>query len=223
MHTAEDLQLLAIEQGGSRKGHGADDSALNKVLTFDIARQRKQPLALCSNDAVACYDRIVHSVASLAMQRVGVPLEPLVCMFTTIQNLEHHIRTIYGDSDLNFSGKLWVLPIQGIVQGNGAASQVWAIVSTPVLNIMRAEGYGVCFHTALTATEIHFVGYAFVDDTDLVQSKISSADSVHSLAAEMQSAVNLWEGTLRATGGAHGQLVNGVHNSRPNSRNSLIP
>ena len=85
MATAEELSLLAQEQAGSRRGHAADESALNKVLTFDISRQRKQPLALCSNDAASCYDRIVHSVASIAMQSTVTPKEPLICMFTTIQ------------------------------------------------------------------------------------------------------------------------------------------
>ena len=96
--------------------------------------------ALCSNDAKSCYDRIVHSVASLAMQRMGIEQAPIVCMFTTIQRLDHYIRTVYGDSKLSFSGKLWTVPIQGVGQGNGAGPQIWAVVSTPVLNMLRAEG-----------------------------------------------------------------------------------
>jgi hypothetical protein len=28
-------------------------------------------------------------------------------MFTTIQNLHHSIRTVYGDSELTFSGQQW--------------------------------------------------------------------------------------------------------------------
>jgi hypothetical protein len=61
---------------------------------------------MCSNDAKSCYDRITHSVTSLCMRRMGVEEPPIVCMFTTIQNLEHYNRTAYGVSELSFTGKL---------------------------------------------------------------------------------------------------------------------
>ncbi len=45
-----------------------------------------------------------------------------------------------------------------------------------------------------------FVGYTFVDDTDLIQSfpSISMADAITGL----QKAIDVWEGRLKATGGA---------------------
>ena len=60
MYTAEDLNLIAKEQYGSRKSLSAIDHSLNKTLTYDLIRQLKKPGALCSNDAKSCYDRIVH-------------------------------------------------------------------------------------------------------------------------------------------------------------------
>jgi hypothetical protein len=98
MYTAEDLKVIAQEQFGSRTGHTSIDQSLNKRITLDIFGHKKRPSAMCSNDAKSCYDCIVHSVARLAVQRVGAPVEPIVCMFTTIQNLQHRIRTVYGDS-----------------------------------------------------------------------------------------------------------------------------
>jgi hypothetical protein len=44
--------------------------------------------------------------------------------FTTIQNLHHLIRAVYGDSELTFTGELWTVPIQGVGQGNGAGPHV---------------------------------------------------------------------------------------------------
>ena len=66
MYSAEDLRAIAKEQYGSRSQLTAINQSLNKRLTYDIIRQKKRPGALCSNDAKSCYDRIVHSVASLA-------------------------------------------------------------------------------------------------------------------------------------------------------------
>lgn len=201
MFLAEELQAVAKEQYGCRKEHSAVNQGLNKTLTFDLLRQSRQPGALCSNDAKSCFDRIVHSIASLSLQRVGVPRAPLVCIFTTIRNLEHRIRTVYGDSDIGFSGRLWTTPIQGVGQGNGAGPQIWALVSTPVLNMLRQEGHGARFFEALCPDKsVHFVGYSFVDDTDLIVSRPGS--SAMETASQMQSALDAWEGGIRGTGGA---------------------
>ena len=66
-------------------------------------------------------------------------------MLTTIENLNHYIRTIYGNSTLSFGGSLWVIAVQGIGQGNGGGPTMWALVSTPVLNMLQAEGHGAFF------------------------------------------------------------------------------
>ena len=87
MRYAEANSLLAPEQYGSRKAHSAVYQALNKVLTYDLARQSRQPVALCSNDAKSCYDRIVHGAAGLAMQRCGVPTPLVESSLRPIQQL----------------------------------------------------------------------------------------------------------------------------------------
>ncbi len=145
MYTAEQLQVVAKERYGSRKNKAAIEQCLNKRLTFDLARQLKRPLAMCSNDAKSCYDRIVHSVASLCMRRMGVEEPPIVCMFTTIQNLHHSIRTVYGDSALTFTGQLWTVPIQGVGQGNGAGPQIGAASVPPSSISYGTKGIGPTF------------------------------------------------------------------------------
>lgn len=123
-------------------------------------------------------------------------------MFTTIQNLEHRIRTVYGDSKLGFTGALWAVPIQGVGQGNGAGPQIWAAVSTLVLNLLRVEGYGAYFRSAISAEQLFFVGYAFVDDTDLLSVPDDQNAEFMQVARQMQDALTAWEGGIRATGGA---------------------
>jgi hypothetical protein len=167
--TAPDQHVIAPEQFGSRKRKRAITHCINKRLTFDHMRQLRHPRALCASDLKSCYDRVVHAIASLAMRRVGMPVEPIICMLSTIQDLEHHVRTIYGDSKKSFGGNLWLVPCQGLGQGNGAGPQIWAVVSTPVLNYLRSEGYGVAFKTSILGDHIRFVGYAFADDTDICQ------------------------------------------------------
>jgi hypothetical protein len=77
------------------------------------------------------------------MQQVCVPKEPIVWMFGTIQELHHHVRTAFGDSKKFFSANSGSIPIQGVGQGNGAGPQIWALVSTPIFNMLCSMGFGL--------------------------------------------------------------------------------
>jgi hypothetical protein len=64
------------------------------------------------------------------------------------------------------------VPFHGLGQGNGAGPTSWAIVCAPIINMMRAAGYGgATFVTALSCLAVSLVCYAFVDDTDLVHTR----------------------------------------------------
>jgi hypothetical protein len=202
MSHAEELQQLAPEQYGSRKALSAIEQGLNKRFSLDIMRQQRLPGGLCINDAKSCYDRIVHCVATLAMRRLGVPKAPTCSMFEAIQRMRHHVRTAFGDSALTFGGRETDTPVHGVGQGNGAGPAIWAAVSTPVIEVMRNHGVGTEFVSALTGAIVKFVGYAFVDDTDLCHTARNATDSGAMVAQCLQEAVHCWAGTIRATGGA---------------------
>jgi hypothetical protein len=199
LYRAERANAVAVEQYGSRKNMSATDQSLNKALTFDIWRQMRQRGALCSNDAKACYDRIAHNVASLCLQRIGTKAQPIISMFETIQKLEHHVRTMYGESKDKFA-QSGPIPLQGVGQGNGAGPQIWALVSTPVLNMLRAYNLGATFQAAMSQISTTLVGFAFVDDTDLITS--GPQMTLEEVLTRIQHSLTAWEGGIRATGGA---------------------
>jgi len=200
MKVAESTKSLAPEQYGSRKRHKAIDLAVNKALTFDILRQLKRAGAICSNDAKSCYDLIGHTQASLSMQRLGVPRSIINCLFTTLQEAIHKVQTGFGDSKAHYGGSVWLVPIHGIGQGNGAGPAIWAVVSTPLLNVLRAKGYGCEIMRPISSKYFKFVGYAFVDDTDVIQSLL--ADSSKQAVDQLQAAIDTWEYSLKAICGA---------------------
>jgi hypothetical protein len=201
MRSAESNNILAREQFGSRKHHQSIIAALNKRLTMDLLRQRRQAGALCSNDAKSCYDRIVHNVASLAIRRTGMPAEPVRSMFSTLQQAAHRVTTAYGISEQTYGTNL-AEPYQGVGQGNGAGPAIWAVISTVVISMMSTAGHGFHIISAITATLVTMVCYAFVDDTDVVQSACNVIQPGEEVVPQMQSSVDRWEGGLRATGGA---------------------
>ncbi len=132
------------------------------------------------------------------MQRNGVPRSAVDCLFSTLQNAKHQVRTGYGDCSKSYGGDAWITPMHGIGQGNGAGPAIWAVLSTPLLNMLRSEGVGCEFVSPLSKTKTSFVGYAFVDDTDVIVSNYAMTDSLQALTT-LQRAVDTWEGGLKAT------------------------
>ena len=201
MAHSEKMGNLAREQYGSRKHHQACTAATNKVLTMDLLRLRRQAGALCSNDAKSCYDRIVHSVAALAMVRQGAPVSAVRSLLLTLQQAKHKIRTGFGVSVKHYGRFRWP-PLQGLGQGNGVAPTGWAVISTVLINMMRTALFGLQVSTCLSAVIISFLCYAFVDDTDLVHTGPSVDTTGTEILHDMRRFVAHWEGGLSATGGA---------------------
>jgi hypothetical protein len=136
------------------------------------------------------------------MQRQGVSESEAVFTFTLIQNLEHKIRAACGASDTTYGGKIWAIPMQGIYQGDSGGPTIWALVSLPLLQIMKEEGFGTFFKASITSNTLHLVGSAFNNNTDLIQTGKDGLESSLEVLQQMQEGINLWEGLFRATGGA---------------------
>ena len=200
MWRAEEKKLLAPEQYGSRKKLSAAKHALNKRLMLDILRQQRRPGVLCANDAKACYDRILHFAAYISMRRAGLKKEAVKSMLEPIRKLNHVIRTAYGDSNCTYGGEDWERDPSGICQGNGAGPAIWALVSSPLLDMLRDAGYGAKLHSAIGEQLLHLSGFAFVDDADTIQSGTLGEDT-EDVLAKAQAELDLWESGIRSTGG----------------------
>jgi hypothetical protein len=77
---------------------------------------------------------------------------------------------------------------------------IWAVVSTPLLNVLREKRYGCEILCPLSSEYFRFVGYAFVDDTDLIQSQLK--ESPEQARCNLQEAIDTWEFSLKTTCGA---------------------
>ena len=115
---------------------------MNSLLTYDSIWGRRGRAIIMSNDAKGCYDRIVHTVVILALRKLGIPNPALQSMVEPIQEMDHYIRTTYGDSDTSYGNEAHLPPPQGILQGNGAGPAGWTSIATLMINIMKKEGFG---------------------------------------------------------------------------------
>ena len=86
--------------------------------------------------------------------------------------------------------------MKGVYQGNGTGHIIWAVVSSPILQILKEDGFGTFFKTAISQKQIRIVGYTFVDDTDLIQTSKDGQTFVE-VNEEMQTAMKLWEGLIK--------------------------
>ena len=124
-------------------------------------------------------------------------------MLITIQEMNHHIRTSFGLSEQTLQHRFTNTPFQGILQGNGAAPTTWVLISTPLLNMLWSKGNGAKFCTPITNQITHVVGYAFVDDTDLLTFEMfDTSITWDDIANNIQEAIDRWEGGLKTTRGA---------------------
>lgn len=123
-------------------------------------------------------------------------------MLRPIRKLQHTIRTAYGDSRQTYGGDSWERDPSGICQGNGAGPAIWALVSSPLLQMLREAGYGAKIHSAIGSTFLHLSGFAFVDDADTVQTG-QLGETTEQIMQKAQAQLTLWEEGIRATGGGH--------------------
>ena len=201
-----DSMQLALAKGQisdeqfSRPGRSAQDNALSKRLVFDYFRFKKRPFGMCACDLKSCYDRVVHTAASLALQRVGIPLSKIKCMFGTIQKLVHRIRTAFGLSKRTFGGysSKYSKPPQGMGQGNGAGPSIWSILSSTVFDQLHAYGFSTPFCYSLSMGLYQLCGFSYVDDCDLIADG-DNATEVHQKLCRM---LELWDELMEVNGAA---------------------
>ncbi len=127
MRSARDHHLIP-EEIFSKKNRMADDGMLCKTLFYKISCQSRVPSAIVLVDALNCYDRIAHAMASMIFQAFGVPISAVETMLSTIENMKFVLHTGFGDLT-SFAGGGISIKTQGLTQGNGAPPAGWGVIS----------------------------------------------------------------------------------------------
>ncbi|MCA1807666.1 MAG: hypothetical protein LC687_07455 [Actinobacteria bacterium] len=201
MCAGEASNQLTRDNYGGRKRHIATEVSLNSVLTYNMVWGRRGRAIIMSNDAKGCYDRISHTVVNLCLRRFGSSKPALQSMLRTIQEMDHHVRTAFGDSKDSYGRKSREPPPQGILQGNGAAGAGWAAIASVLIETMRKAGFGYKDWSLIRKRAVEITCFAFVDDTDIIHVNNNPNVSTSDLISEAQEALSMWEGLIRATGG----------------------
>ena len=120
------------------------------------------------NDAKECYDRIDHKIAILVLIVFEVLWMIVRNMFLVLQQACHRNKTysgvsrpVYGNEDANN-------PIAGIGQDNGLGPSLWCLISTIIIKCCKRKGHGTIIITPISKRTVSLLGFAFVNDADLV-------------------------------------------------------
>jgi hypothetical protein len=192
---------LIPEEVYSERNRLADNGTLAKVLFYDIVRQMRRPAGIAAVDADNCYDRIAHPIASLIFQSMGVPLEAIKYMLTSIQEMKFFLRTGYGDYT-DYASSTGGKRTQGLCQGNGAAPAGRTVMTIPMICAHKQKRHGVHHICPISRKKLHVVGSLYVDDTDLEHFTMQREEKVEEAQAAMQESIVNWGQLLVATRGA---------------------
>ena len=92
-------------------------------------------------------------------------------MFSVIQGMIHRVRTYFGDSQKTYGGgnlDKWENEAQGVLQGNATGPTIWSLLSSMIFEVLHKRGFAVKFCTTISREVFKPVGFAYVDDSDLL-------------------------------------------------------
>ena len=202
MWNAESTPLLE-EQWGSRPNRTANDAALRKRLTFDMALISYHTLALFMMDATACFDRMVPAISSLIAQKFGMTTAILRSRNTTIANMNRAIRTNHGVSRTAYKQLDNEPRINGEVQGKGDVASLWSLETQVLLQAHRYMCDGIEMTSADGNKTSQRNNDMYVDDTDnWAGTTVHSQTAARHTIQQLQRAAQAWAEILAATGGA---------------------
>ena len=132
-HQAEDLRVLNDGQNGSRPNRRATDAVFMEELQYGISRVARSPLAITSYDAMACYDRIIPSVAMLVSRKFGVDTLVTKANSETLRKATYRIKTEIGLAESGYK-HAEERPIYGTGQGSGNSPAIWCSLSSTLFD-----------------------------------------------------------------------------------------
>ena len=174
--------------------------AINRRCTIYNFKQKRRPGTIAGLDAAQCYDRIVHSLSILVIQRESASFSSLIMMFGVIQSMVFYLRTTFEDSSESYGG-LQQVPFQESCQGNGSSLALWLIIYLYLVLLMKEKGHVTHVVSPISGIILTLIAFLFVDDIDLIMMK-KKDDSDMRVRSRLQSTISYWNEILRVSGGA---------------------
>ena len=92
VNTAQSEGLIPSEQY-SDKQSTAEDGYFDKILQGVTSQHKRLLMSIISADAANCYDRVHHTIMTLAFLSLGVETSATTAMLQSIQLMKFFLRT----------------------------------------------------------------------------------------------------------------------------------
>jgi hypothetical protein len=142
------------------------EPVLNKVLTYEIHRYNKWPLAYIENDAVGCYDRIINPLVLIFLRILGLSTTLVASLAQTWEATYHKIKTLYGISRHQYTNTLQFL-LYGPGQGSTIRPFLWLLCFLLIFNSLSTTVPRITIQSVDQTSIVKYIGEAFVDDSGL--------------------------------------------------------
>ena len=151
-------------QCGGLLGHDAITPTIIEEFQYEISRASKRPLVHLDYDTTACYDRIIHPMASLISRAYGQHRSIVLINGTTLKSVRYLLKTQLGISSISYShSKLF--PIYGSRQGSGNFPGLWCAFSSVLFDVYETQACRVSFYSPDKTITVKLYMIGFVDDT----------------------------------------------------------
>jgi hypothetical protein len=161
---AQDKDGIISEHQYGRSHRTCISPILNKLLTIQILIQKKTNGIMFDNDAKGCYDRSISGIALLSIRRLGYSKNLVKMLGKLWEQLEHHISTGFGVSDISYSSTVEKL-LYGIRQGSFTSPILWALLNQLILTALEEKYECITLVSVDKSTISTRPGDSFVDDT----------------------------------------------------------
>jgi hypothetical protein len=161
---AQDKDGISSEHQYGRSHRTCISPILKKLLTIQILIQKRTNGIVFDNDAKGCYDRIISRIALLSIRRLGYSKNSVKMLGKLRKQLEHHISTGFGVSDISYSSTVEKL-LYGIGQGSCSSPILWALLNQLILTALEEKYECITLASVDKSTISKRPGDSFVDYT----------------------------------------------------------
>lgn len=130
--------VLNDGQFGFRRGRSCHQMIMQRLLSIDLATQRRLSISLLDVDAQAAFDRLIPYICILQNRRIGSSTNICKFLFKVLTEARHYVQTAFGIS-ANFYEGSNKNPLNGSAQGSGSSSSLWTINFDVLLAFIESE------------------------------------------------------------------------------------
>ena len=199
MRAAVRDRTLHQGQFGGLPGRDCTSLTFFEEIRYDYSAITRYPFTNFDNDATACYDRILCSIASICGIKYGIHRDVVFVHAKTLEEAEFKLKTSKSISSTSYK-HCTKFPIHGTGQGSTNSPIIWCFISSVAFTAHEQKAHGMLFVSPDNNTSVRINMVGFVDDSTCITGGNANT-SYSEIKDMMKEDAQLWHDLLWITGG----------------------